>query len=136
MIARLRGRGGRGAAGRSGAEPATPVAPPARAGQATTIDALFGPLPNVESRGRVWLYVDNQLRPVPVRLGISDGQATELLEGELTDGTEVVTNVSTGAEARPTPGGPGGFPPFMGGGRGDFGRGGNRGGGNNRGGGR
>jgi HlyD family secretion protein len=130
----LRGRGGR----ESGQNPRSTVreqAPPAR-GEATTIDALFGPLPVVESRGRVWLYVDGRLAPVPVRLGITDGQATELLEGDLEEGQELVTNVTTGtASARPTPGGPG-FPPFMGGpGRVVFdGR--NRGGGNNRGGGR
>jgi hypothetical protein len=50
-----------------------------------------------------------------VRLGISDGQATELLEGDLQPGIEVVTSVTiAGAETRPTPGGIGGFPPFMG----------------------
>lgn len=108
--------------------PAAP--PPARNPQATTIDALFGPLPTVETTGRVWLYVNNQLKPVRVRLGITDGQATELLEGDLQPGTEVVTNVTTGTETtRPTPAGPGGaflftspgrFPP--GGGPGGRGR--------------
>mgnify|MGYP001170184003 CR=1 FL=1 len=107
---------------------------------ATTIDALFGPLPPVESMGRVWMYVDKQLKPVRVRLGISDGQATELLEGEIVEGAEVVTNVSTGNETRPTPTG-GAFPPFMGqpgrfgGGPGGFG-GGGFGGSGGRGGGR
>ncbi len=50
-----------------------------------------------------------------VRLGITDGQATELLQGEgVEEGTELVTNVTTGNEAtRPTPTG-GAFPPFMG----------------------
>jgi hypothetical protein len=97
---------------------------------ATTIDALFGPLPTQETTGRVWMYVDRQLKPLRLRLGISDGQATELLEGDLQPGSEVVTNVTTGAETRPTMQG---FPPFMGpGGRGGFGRdggGGGRGGG-------
>jgi hypothetical protein len=69
-----------------------------------------------------------------VRLGITDGQASELLEGELQEGTELVTNVATGAEIRATPTGPAGFSPFLigpqrGGGQG----GGNRGGGNGRG---
>ena len=102
---------------------------------ATTIDALFGPLPPVETDGRVWLYVDKTLTPVRVRLGITDGQATELLEGDLDEGAEVVTNIATGNETRPAP--TGAFPPFMGtpgrfpGGPGGFG-----GGGGGRGGGR
>jgi HlyD family secretion protein len=68
---------------------------------ATTIDALFAPLPTVESRGRVWLYVDKQLKPVSVRLGISDGTFTELLSGGLGEGQEVVVNMVTGLEQRP-----------------------------------
>jgi len=86
------------------------AAPPAaRDPHATTIDALFGPLPTIETTGRVWVYVNNQLKPIRVRLGITDGQATELLEGDLPPGTEVVTSVTTGTEtARPAPAGPGG----------------------------
>jgi hypothetical protein len=59
------------------------------------------------------VYVDRQLKPVRVRLGITDGQATELLDGEINEGTELVTNISTGAATRPAPAG-GAFPPFMG----------------------
>jgi hypothetical protein len=104
--------GGRGAAPRGAKNNAAAQSLASRPGGATTIDALFGPLPVVESRGRVWLYIDKQLKAVPVRLGISDGQATELVEGDLQPGTEVVTNITTGNEAtRPTPQG---FPPFMG----------------------
>jgi HlyD family secretion protein len=117
-------------------EPAGRAEPSAAPKSATTIDALFGPLPPVESTGRVWTYVDGRLAPRRVRLGITDGQATELLEGEeLQEGTELVTNISTGtATARPTPTGSG-FSPFMGqqpgrgGGFGGGGAGGNRGGG-------
>src|SRR5580765_3977297 len=45
--------------------------------KATTIDALFGQLPEVETNGRVWTYENSELKAVPVRLGISDGQTTE-----------------------------------------------------------
>jgi HlyD family secretion protein len=89
---------------------------------AQTIDALFAPLPTVETRGRAWLYVDHQLKPVNLRLGISDGTNTELLGPELQQGMEVVTGVtglgatrSTGAQQgtgnplMPQRGGPGGF---------------------------
>ena len=53
-------------------------------------------------------------------MGLSDGQNTELIEGDLQQGQEVVTNVVLAAEARPAAtsfpfgqpgrGGPGGFP--------------------------
>jgi HlyD family secretion protein len=66
-----------------------------------TIDSLFAPLPTVENRGRVWIFVDHQLKPVNVRTGITDGTYSELLSPELTEGMEVVTNV-TGVGARST----------------------------------
>jgi HlyD family secretion protein len=70
---------------------------------AQTIDALFAPLSPVESRGRAWLFIDHQLKPVNLRLGITDGQNTELLSTELQQGMEVVTGVTgVGAAARST----------------------------------
>jgi multidrug efflux pump subunit AcrA (membrane-fusion protein) len=142
FMARMRERGansgdtGGAGRGRGGAAAAPPPPSQTRAG-ATTVDALFGPLPEVETRGQVWRYVDKQLTPTRLRLGITDGQSTELLEGDLEAGAELVTNITTGSEAvRTQPGF--GFPPFMGpGGRGGDGRGfGNRGGGNRGAGGR
>jgi multidrug efflux pump subunit AcrA (membrane-fusion protein) len=78
-------------------------APPSGAAQsAGTIDALFAPLPPVESRGRVWTFADKQLKPVDVRLGITDGTFTELLDGEsLSAETQVVTGM-TGPRDRRT----------------------------------
>jgi HlyD family secretion protein len=106
-------------------KPAGPRPAPPRAGaiqQAQTIDALFAPLPPTESRGRVWLFVDRQLKPVNVRLGITDGTYTELLSGELPETAELVTSVTglgatraqprpggTGNPLMPGRGGPGGF---------------------------
>ena len=59
---------------------------------ASTIDSLFGPLPTVETRGRAWLYINKQLKPINLRLGIPDGTWTEILDpNELQQGTEVVT---------------------------------------------
>lgn len=86
--------------------------------QAQTIDALFAPLPVVESRGRAWTFTGGQLQPLPLRLGISDGTNTEVLGGELQENAEVVTGV-TGlgpTRATPTQGGTGN--PLMPGGRG------------------
>jgi hypothetical protein len=138
------GRGGRGgqpgapaaanqsATARTGPQGRVASVPTMRSG-ATTIDSLFGPLPTVETRGRAWLFINKQLKPVSLRLGISDGTNTEVLDGnELQVGTEVVTNVvlptstttpagATGAGQSPLMGpqrgGPGGN---RGGGRGGF----------------
>src|SRR6195256_4888553 len=38
-----------------------------RGTKATTIDALFGPLADIETEGRVWTYENDQLKAVPVR---------------------------------------------------------------------
>jgi hypothetical protein len=103
-------------------------ASPASAPAATTFDALFAPLPSVETVGRVWVYVDNQLKPVRVRTGVSDGQNSELIDGDLQEGADVVTNVVvTGTDARPAA--TGAFPGLGQPQRGGFPGGGNRGGG-------
>jgi HlyD family secretion protein len=83
-----------------------------------------------ESRGRAWIYVDHQLKPVSLRLGITDGTYTELLGNELQPPTEVVTVVTGLGSNRTTaaagsgnplmpqrgggPGGPGGGGPGRG----------------------
>jgi HlyD family secretion protein len=133
FIAAMRGRG----ADVSAFERAAKSSAPARASAgATTIDALFAPLPPVqETAGRAWIYENNQLRSVALRLGLSDGTNTELIGGdEVSDGTEFVTGVLGVGAARPTIGGnnpnqnpllgnqrgpggpPGGFPQGGGGG--------------------
>ncbi len=115
------GPGGRGAPGRGGAPGAGQ--PSANRAGAQTIDQLFGPLPVAETTGRVWLDAAGQLKPVRVRLGITDGTYTELLSGELQPGQELVTAVVTPAQAAAAatrsqlmPGGPGGRGGMPGGG--------------------
>jgi HlyD family secretion protein len=101
---------------------------PANGQTAQTIDALFPPLPTVESRGRAWLFIDHQLKPVNLRLGVTDGTYTELLSTELQPGMEVVTGVTglgamrntggqqgTGNPLMPQRGGPPGGGGFRGG---------------------
>jgi HlyD family secretion protein len=85
---------------------------------AQTIDALFAPLPVVESRGRAWVFMDHQLKAVNLRLGISDGTNTELLSGELQQNMEVVTGVTGLGTTRAQPGAGTGNPLMPGGGRG------------------
>jgi len=91
---------------------------------AQTIDALFAPLPSVETRGRAWLFIDHQLKPVNLRLGISDGTNSELLSAELQQNTEVVTGITGLGTTRTLPGQGGTGNPLMPGGRGSGGFGG------------
>jgi hypothetical protein len=96
-----------------------------------TIDALFAPLPTVETRGNAWLCVrcdtpNKELKRVNLRLGITDGTQTELISGELQPDQEVVTGVIVGnVRATPQAGGQGN--PLLP--QGNRGQGGNRGGG-------
>jgi HlyD family secretion protein len=46
------------------------------------------------SKGRVWTFAEAGLSPVAVRLGVSDGAFTELLEPGLAEGTRVVTAIT------------------------------------------
>jgi HlyD family secretion protein len=88
---------------KQGAKPgAKPAGAPVSAfAGATTIDALFGPLPPRISSGRVfvWLQGEKKLKLVSLRLGITDGQYTELLNGELQPGMDLVTAVMLGTES-------------------------------------
>ena len=107
------------------AKPGAKAAPPASAtlkpkygsvAGGETIDALFAPLPNVESRGRAWTFVDKQFKSINLRLGITDGQVTEVLNSsELPPNAEVVTGV-TGIGTTRNIGGPGQGNPLMPGG--------------------
>ncbi len=103
------GRGGQGGgrnananpaqAGRTGpGGPANAPTPATIAGTRTTIDSLFGPLQTTETRGRAWLYENKQLKSVRLRLGVSDGTFSEIVDGELKEGQEVVINMLTGLE--------------------------------------
>jgi HlyD family secretion protein len=105
FLARMKERGG----DTSALEAAMKSAPSARRStpplgqQAQTIDALFAPLPPVESRGRAWLFVDRQLKPINLRLGITDGTYTEVLSAELPDTAEVAIGVTGLSPTRTTP---------------------------------
>ena len=63
------------------------------------------------TQGTVWLYADTGLlKPVEVKLGMSDGVSTEVLGDELKDGAEVVTGEVPKEVADATP--DGGTNPF------------------------
>ena len=118
-----------GGASRPGADPqrrrpanttSSPNIPTVERG-ATTIDALFGELPTVVTSGQVWIMDGDRLREVGLRLGVTDGTATELLgilptgqtdPGALTEDTTLVTNITT-PDNGPAPPGAGGGSPLL-----------------------
>jgi hypothetical protein len=120
--------------GRSGADPAQSRT---MASGATTIDSLFAPIQAQETRGTAWQLENKQLKVLRLRLGVSDGSFTEIVnENEVPANAEVVTSMTTGLEQRttspnqqnnplmgPQRGGPGGRGPGGGGGGGGRGRG-------------
>lgn len=72
-----------------------------------------GPAPGSDRR-TVWVLRDGKPQQVNVRIGVSDGSLTEVVEGDLKEGDAVITDVTVG-DARPAstqqPGaGQGGFP--------------------------
>jgi HlyD family secretion protein len=87
-----------------------------------TIARLFATSPQTDATGRVWLYVNRQLKPQAIRVGITDGTFTELRGGDLQDGTQVVTGILTGGSSRAqaTTGNPFQQQPNRGGGPGRF----------------
>ena len=104
------GRGGSGQQAQSGnrgavassSKPQTMIEKVAEANNATTIDALFGPIVIPETRGRAWLYVDGKLQPVSLRLGVTDGTYTEVLnDTALHEGQDVVTAIVVPDAAKP-----------------------------------
>ena len=72
------GRGGPGGARRPANRNTGPAIPAVERG-ARTIDALFSPIQVEETSGRLWVMDGEELSPVEVRLGVTDGTATELV---------------------------------------------------------
>ena len=120
FIARMKERGRDTTAFEEAMKRAAPPNAPSKGGAsaaAQTIDALFAPLPTTETRGRAWLFMNKELKPVALRLGISDGTNTEVISTELQQGMEVVTGVTGLGTTRALPQGNQGNP-LMPGGRG------------------
>ena len=150
------GRGGRQGSGRGngGRSSELTAAQLSAASGTSTIDSLFPPLPRQESPGRVYVYhkdekdpTKKELKSINLRLGVTDGQVSQVISGDIHEGMEVVTNIITQAAVRPGFTGPQQGNPFFqgpgggrgpggpGGGGGFGGPGGGGGGGGNRGGG-
>jgi HlyD family secretion protein len=52
------------------------------------------------SSGRVWVLEGGAPKPVEVRLGLSDGSSTAIVDGALAEGAEVIVGLGAGAEKR------------------------------------
>jgi HlyD family secretion protein len=91
------------------------------AADAAAPEARRRPDGDAPDRKRVYRLQGTELQPVEVKVGLSDGSSTEILEGGLAAGDAVVTDAGGAAAGRPSgsggaPGGGGtrrgGRPPF------------------------
>ncbi len=90
------GRGGRrgGAGGRGANQRPANTAAQTQLGQGR-IDEYFTPLPPTRSRGAVWTWnaETKELKQINLTLGVTDGSMSEVIEGDVEVGQEVVTGV-------------------------------------------
>ena len=56
----------------------------------------------------VWVLRDGRPQVVPIRIGMSDGSTTEVVEGDLHEGDSLILDASTSETAAAAPTGPGG----------------------------
>jgi HlyD family secretion protein len=59
-------------------------------------------------RRQVWALRDGRPQMLPLRIGLSDGSTTEVVEGDLHEGDTLIVDASTSEPASAAPGGPGG----------------------------
>lgn len=92
--------------GWAGAPPSPSQRPDPRSGNALASGKISGWSPVTGERPRVqvvWtLGANNQVRPVRVKLGITDGTSSELIEGQLKEGDAIITGQTGGSEANAT----------------------------------
>lgn len=64
---------------------------------------------------QIWMLRNQVAVPVPIRVGITDGSLTEIVEGDVHEGEQVITDLSGGATAaKPAAGATNGRPPGFG----------------------
>ncbi len=70
------------------------------AGQKTTVEASLGAKGKVShDRGQVWVEEGRFVRPVQLRIGLTDGVQTEMVEGDLSESQRVVVGEEPSSEA-------------------------------------
>jgi HlyD family secretion protein len=85
--------------------------PEQQARYAQIVAEMSGRGPQTMTRGRVWvLGADGKPKPIDVRVGLTDGTATEVASDELREGVEVIVGQQTGGAATQAPKG---APPRM-----------------------
>lgn len=68
--------------------------------KAKIIDEMFAPFPKLITGGQVWTYDEanpdptQRLKMIPVRLGISNGQVTQVISGDVRPGMQLVTSIA------------------------------------------
>jgi hypothetical protein len=80
------------------------------------IDAMFKPAPAPRIPSLLWAMRDGKLQSVPVTVGISDGQQSQVVDGAVQPGDQFVTSLTLpkkAGTAAPSPFAPsrGGQPP-------------------------
>jgi len=83
--------------------PAAPAPGAAAASAGTVVDRLFAPGPPVNQPAQVWVFERQQLRRIPIRIGVTDGTWTALQAGDLTSGEALVTSLLLPGVAAPPP---------------------------------
>ena len=84
------------------------------AGTALTSTQPRGKRDEVQDRRTLWVLRSGKPEAVPVKVGITDGSHTEIVEGALREGDQVIVDVASGGNpqapgGRGNPGAPGGF---------------------------
>src|SRR5690242_9012446 len=92
----------------------------ASSGHGVEIDQLFQPAPAPRTPSLLWVMRDGKLQSVPVTVGISDGQESEIVDGAVQPGDQFVTSITLPRKPGTTsasplmPGRPGGPGPQLG----------------------
>lgn len=66
-----------------------------RPGRGLQAGEASSPKRGEQDETRVWILAEGRLRPIPVKLGISDGNFIEILGGDLKEGQGVIVGVGT-----------------------------------------
>ena len=81
------------------------AAVPPRRSRATAANSGDRPAPSATERRSVWVERDGRPSQVPIRIGVTDGTITEIVEGDLKEGDLVITDSAPAGKAASAPAG-------------------------------